>query len=254
MISTWELTNITARLLLPPGGLILLGLLGLALARSHARSGTGIGLFALLSLFALSTPVVGRALLQTLEDAYTEPGKDRGAGVIVVLGGGSYARAPEYGGDTVSKETLERLRYAALLQRRTGKPVLASGGNPAGISSSEGEQMKTVLREFGATAKWVEGGSDNTFESARMTQKILKQAGFDSVYLVTHAWHMPRAKMAFQNAGLRVVPAPIGYSGNGQAMRLLDFIPSAAGLVKSSHFFHEIAGIAWYRLKFARDR
>lgn len=254
MISTWELTNITARLLLPPGGLILLGLLGLALARSHARSGTSVGLFALLSLYLLSTPIVGKSLLQTLQDSYSDPGKDRGASVIVVLGGGSYAGAPEYGGDTVSKETLERLRYAAYLHRRTGKPVLASGGNPAGLDTSEGEQMKAALRDFGVTAKWIESGSDNTFESARLTQKMLKHAGIDSVYLVTHASHMPRAKMAFQNAGLRVVPAPLGYSGSGHQLRVIDFVPSAGGLKDSSIFFHEIAGIAWYRLKFARVR
>ncbi len=250
MISTWELTNITARLILPPGGLIILGLLGVVIARSHLRSGTGISAFALLALYILSTPIAARGLLKTLEDPYLDPAKDRAAGAIVVLGGGSYPRAPEYEGDTVSRRTLERLRYAALLHRRTGKPVLVSGGNPAGQDSSEGEQMKAALREFGVTAKWVETASANTAESARLTRKTLNQAGVDSVYIVTHAWHMPRAKMAFQNAGLRVVPAPTAYST--ERLMFLDLFPSITGMRDSYFFFHEIAGIAWYRLKFAR--
>ena len=253
MITAWELTNTTARLLLPPGGLILLGIVGLALARSHARSGTMVSLFALLALYALSTPLAGRFLLQTLEDPYVDPAKDRTAGAIVVLGGGSNAGAPEYGADAVSAATLERLRYAVQLQKRTGKPLLLSGGSPTGLGSSEGEQMKAALEDFGASAKWVESGSNNTLESARLTRRTLKRAGIDRVYVVTHAWHMPRAKMAFQNAGLQVVPAPTSYTKSSHVL-LPDFFPSAAGMQQSASFFHEVAGIAWYRLKFARDR
>lgn len=252
-MSAWELTNVTARLLLPPGSLILLALIGLALARSHAKAGTGAGLFALMSLLLLSTPIVSRNLLQTLEDTYADPMKERVAGAIVVLGGGSYVAAPEYGADTVSDATLERLRYAVNLHRRTGKPILVSGGDPSGLGSSEGEQMKTALKDFGVTARWVESGSNNTFENARMTQKTLKHAGVDSVFLVTHASHMPRAKMAFQNAGLRVVPAPMHFT-TAAPLSVIDFVPAASGIRDSWYFFHEIAGIAWYRLKFARER
>ena len=69
----WELANITARLLLPPGALLLLGLLGLALIRSRARLGMGLALFAFLSLYVLSTPLVARLLVQSLESPYTDP-------------------------------------------------------------------------------------------------------------------------------------------------------------------------------------
>ena len=254
-MSAWELTNVTARLLLPPGGLLVLGLIGLALVRSHIRVGTSVAAFALVSLLLLSTPIVSRSLLQTLEDPYADPLKDRGADAIVVLGGGSYAAAPEYGEDTVSTATLERLRYAAHLQRRTGKPLLVAGGSPGGrIDSTEAHQMQAALKDFGIAVKWLESASTNTAENARHSQKMLKQAGIDSAFLVTHAWHMPRAKIAFQNAGLRVVPAPLGFKTAPRRLGPLDFVPAAAALNDSWHFFHEIAGIAWYRLKFARER
>lgn len=249
-MSAWELTNITARLVLPPGILILLGLLGLALLRSRLRFGAGLALFAFLSLYLLSTPIVARLLIQSIEPPYADPARERNAGAIVVLTGGLNPRTPEYGGDTASRYSLERARYAAHLHRRTGKPVLVTGGNPIGADTSEAEQMKVALREFGVTTKWIEDASNNTFESARLTYRMLKNAGVQSVYLVTHAWHMPRARMAFERAGFHVIAAPMGYKTNTRIM-LLDFFPAAAAFTDSADFFHELLGIVWYRLKFA---
>lgn len=248
-MSFWELTHVTVRLALPPGVLILLGLLGLALVRSRMRLGAGLALFAFLSLYLLSTPIVARLLIHSLETPYADPGKEPGAGAIVVLTGGLNPRTPEYGGDTVNRYSLERARYAAHLHRRTGKPILVTGGNPIGADTSEAEQMKAALRDFGVTTRWVEDASNNTFENARLTYPILKDAGVHSVYLVTHAWHMPRAKMAFERAGFHVIAAPMGYK---IALRtsLLDFFPAPNAYADSYNFFHEILGIVWYRLKF----
>jgi uncharacterized SAM-binding protein YcdF (DUF218 family) len=228
---------------------ILLALIGLAMVRAKMRFGAGLALGSLLALYVLSVPYVSKALVRSLETPYTDPTRDRSPGAIVVLGGGSYHAAPEYDGDTVSPPSLERLRYAAHLQRRTGKPILVTGGNPAGGATSEGEQMKQALKDFGVNVKWVEGASNNTFENARLSQHTLKKAGVQSVYLVTHAWHMPRAKLAFERAGLHVVPAPLAYK-TGTGVKVLDFVPSAFALGESYTFFHEVLGMLWYRLKF----
>jgi uncharacterized SAM-binding protein YcdF (DUF218 family) len=252
-VSAWELTNITSRLILPPALFLLLALIGLSLARSRMRFGAGIALFSMLALFTLSIPVVGNRLVRLLEVPYSDPTHDPSPGAIVVLGGGSYVNAPEYEADTVAMATLERLRYGAYLQRRTGKPILVSGGNPAGGATTEGEQMKNALRDFGATAKWVESASDNTFENAKFSRQTLKKAGVQSVYLVTNAWHMQRAQMAFERAGLHVIPAPMGYKTRGR-LKPLDFIPTAHGLMDSSIFFREVLGMVWYRLKFDLGR
>ena len=252
-MSAWELTNITARLVLPPGVLILLALVGLSFMKARIRFGASLVLASLLALYVLSTPVVSRWLIQSLETPFAEPTVDRRPGAIVVLGGGSYYGAPEYGADTVSHASLERVRYAAHLQRRTSKPILVSGGNPAAGASSEGAQMKAALREFSATTRWVESRSDNTFENARLTEKTLRAAGIRSEYLDTHAWHMPRAQMAFERAGLDVVPAPMGYF-TSLPLRALDFFPDAGSLLRSYLFFHEVLGMVWYRLRFDLSR
>ena len=252
-MSAWELTNVTARLVLPPGLLILLGLIGLALIRSWPRMGRGLAAFALISLYALSTPIVARNLVRTLEAPYSDPAADRRAGAIVVISGGSYLRAPEYGSDTVNRQSLERIRYAAQLHRRTRKPLLVSGGNSIGADSSEAAQMQAALRELGVSATWIEDSSRNTFENARLTRRLLERSGIKTIYLVTHAWHMPRARMAFERAGFNVIPAPTGYTTNLRIM-VLDFVPATEALADSGNFFHEIAGFAWYRLQFALGR
>jgi len=203
-------------------------------------------------MYLLSLPYVSRKLLRTLEVPYTDPVASGSAGAIVVLGGGSYARAPEYGGDTVARDTLERVRYAAALNRRTGKPILVSGGNPSHLATSEGEQMAAALRDFGTRATWIEGTSNNTYESAYLTRAALQPAAIDTIYLVTNAWHMPRAAMAFERAGLHVIPAPMAFVP--AATYGLDLLPDPAGFRDAFTYFHEIAGIVWYCLKFTHER
>ena len=201
-------------------------------------------------LWLLSTPYFAEALLHGLEGKpFVTDTKRPQADAIVVLGGGTYFHAPEYGGDTVNKDTLERLRFAAKLYRETWKPILVTGGAPLGNSLSEAEQMKQVLEhEFNVPVQWTEGASDNTLENARLCRQLLKQAGITRIYLVTHAWHMPRAVQAFQAAGFQVVPAPTAYTTRYRT-DLLAFVPNAYALRDSRIFLHELIGMLWYQLK-----
>src|SRR6185369_731300 len=100
---------------------------------------------ALLTLFVLSVPLVSSRILIQLEAPYRAdvivPGKQALSNVqaIVILGGGRRSDSPEFGGDTVSHYTLERVRYGAQLARQTGLPVLVSGGSVFGEEVSEAE-------------------------------------------------------------------------------------------------------------------
>jgi uncharacterized SAM-binding protein YcdF (DUF218 family) len=189
-------------------------------------------------------------LLHSIQSPFVDPEQDPTGEAIVVLGGGLYPGAVEFSGDTVSRRSLERVRYAARLQKRTGKPVLLSGGNPMRADSAEAEQMQNVLREFGGNAVWLEATSHNTFENVRNTHQTLEQNGISRIYLVTHAWHMPRARAAFERLGVHVIPAGTGYATPLEA-KPINLVPSAIALEGSELFFREIAGMAWDRLKFA---
>ncbi|HEY9445570.1 MAG TPA: YdcF family protein, partial [Burkholderiales bacterium] len=124
------------------------------------------------------------------------------------------------------------------------------GGSPDGSRTTEAFVMKSVLEhDFKIPVHWVEGLSRNSDENARYSRQILQLAGVHSVYLVTHAWHMRRARLAFERAGLTVIPAPTRYATEYRGLAL-DFLPRAGALRDSSIFFHETLGLAWYRLQF----
>jgi uncharacterized SAM-binding protein YcdF (DUF218 family) len=250
-VSAWELTNTVALLALPPGCLIVLGAVACIAAAWRPRTGIIMAGTAFMLLFVLSTKYVGDSLLGVIEPSHRDPAADPSGGAIVVLGGGTYYSAPEYGGDTVATYALARLRYGARLHRILGKPVLVTGGAPSGESSPEAASMKkTLIGDFNVPVAWTEERSRNTLENARFSWAILKAAKVTSIYLVTDAWHMPRAVLAFERAGFRVIPAPTGYATSSRRT-ILDFLPSPTGFRDSHRFFHEVVGLAWYRLRMA---
>ena len=246
----WLVTNSVAAFLVPPGSLLLLGALGaLLLGLRMRRLGVTLIAGAFLLLYAVSTSFVADGLLNALEPAPLDESAHPGGQAIVVLGGGTYPSAPEYGRDTVSSPTLVRLRFAAYLHGRTGQPVLVSGGAPQGNAVPEAELMKQALeRDFRVPVQWTEASSNNTLENARRSHRLLQGSGATRIYLVTHARHMPRARLAFERAGFTVIPAPTGYATR-HALTMLDFIPNARALLHSRDFFHEIIGIGWYHLR-----
>jgi uncharacterized SAM-binding protein YcdF (DUF218 family) len=248
---SWQLTNAVAALLIPPGCLLVLLALGLWLGRRR-RIGRLLAVAAAAGLYLLSTPWVGNALMRAWEEspaASAALGPDGGAGAIVVLGGGIAGQAPEYGADAPHAMTLVRLRYAAHLHRQGRLPLLVSGGNPSAASSSEADAMRRVLeRDFGVPVRWEENRSLNTLGNARLSRELLAQEGIDRILLVTHAWHMPRARLAFERAGFSVIPAPTAHTPL-RALRLTDLLPDAGALQDSALVCHEAIGMVWYRVR-----
>lgn len=246
-------------LLTPPALLILVAMLGLLVqSRWRALGLTLIGL-AIAGLALLSSPRVGIELIRGLEadaepltmDSLTKDGDARAA--IVVLGGGRDANAPEYGTDTVNTPTLQRLRYAARLHRRTGWPLLVSGGSVFGAERPEAELMRDALvQDFGVSPRWVESRSQTTYENAVYSRIILEADGITTVYLVTHASHMPRARWSFAQAGVRAIPAPTGFNRLESDLPLiLAYFPSTYGFQLSSRALSERLGLAWYQWRHA---
>jgi uncharacterized SAM-binding protein YcdF (DUF218 family) len=245
---SWFITNLLSAFLLPPLNLLLVAVLGVWIWHRRPRIARILITTALALLWLLSTPFVAESLLHQLEGDPIAV-DIRQADAIIVLGGGTYFQAPEYGGDTVSEASLQRLRYAAKLYREIQKPILVSGGKPVGNMLSEAQQMKRVLvEEFNTPVTWTEDSSDNTLENARASLQILQPSKIKRIALVTHAWHMPRAAAAFKAAGFEVIPASTVYTTRYR-IDLLAFIPNAGALHDSKIFMHELIGILWYRLK-----
>ena len=255
----FPLKKLLAALLLPPTSLLLLAMLGLWLARRRPRLGHGLVAACLATLWLLSTPWVAGRLIGTLEDAPPITGDAlRRCQAIVILGAGSYANAPEYGDDTVNELALERLRLGARLARASGLPIAVTGGAPSG-GRPEGESMREALTaDFGVKVRWVESQSRDTAENAAYLAPMLTRNGIGRVALVTHAFHMPRARFLFEQAGLQVVPAPTRFfsaPADGGPLGLAgDWLPGVRALRLSQFAVHEWLGRGASMIRLAIDR
>jgi uncharacterized SAM-binding protein YcdF (DUF218 family) len=239
--------------LMPPLNGLLLLIAGLLIRRWRPRLGLGLLIGGVALLWACGTPLLADRSLRLLEvEPPARPLMGTGAGAIVVLSGGTYISAPEYGSDTVGPWTLERLRYAARLYRQTSLPVLVTGGPTLGAHSSEAEQMRDALeQDFGTPVRWLESTGMDTLENATASEKLLREEGITRVLLVTHAWHMRRARLAFEHAGLQVVPAPMGFTTRTEHSVLTSVVPNARGMLTMRTALHELIGLLWYRIRFA---
>jgi len=249
-MTAWLATNLITAALLPPLLLVILLAAGLIIRCRRPRLSTALILLATTALYVLSTPWIGGLLLKTLEiSAPVSPAQLKSADAIVVLGGGRRLDEAEYGGDTLNSLSLERLRYAAFLHRTSGLPILVTGGNPGNGTLAEGRIMQQVLQsEYGISPAWIEDTSLTTWDNARLSAPLLKQAGIERIVLITHAWHQRRAAPLFEAQGLSVVPAGIQFSGN-RVDALFDVLPTPNGLRDSSFALHEWLGILWYKLR-----
>jgi uncharacterized SAM-binding protein YcdF (DUF218 family) len=260
-----DLLNAIPRdLILPPANLFLLILAGLAIWCRWPFAGRIVAGTGLAALAVLSTTAGASLFVRPLERMTTPllAPERTGAQAIVVLAAGRLQDAPEYGGSDIPDTlALARLRYAAHLQRRTGLPVLVSGGIGAraadmgagGHAYALAVAMAVALREdFGVPVRWIEPRSRDTFENAAFSAAMLRADGIRRVLLVTDAMHMPRARAAFEHAGLEVVSAPTLFF-SAQARSLSAWVPSAEGMRRSWYALYELTGIAWYRLRRAEE-
>jgi uncharacterized SAM-binding protein YcdF (DUF218 family) len=231
-------------ILLPPTGLLLVALVGLAILRRRPRIGRMLATGAVLAVVMLSMPIVAGGLVRLLDDS---PPFDLAAAanaqVIVIPGGGVRRNALEYGGDTLGRLTLERVRYGARLAKQTKLPVLVTGGSVLGTTVPEAVLMKEALEsEYGVNVRWVEDRSRNTTENAAYSAKMLKADGLSSVILVAHSFDVPRARATYSASGLNVIAAPISIPKRNVDLPA-DLTPGIAAFVTSHYACYELAAL-----------
>ena len=243
-------------LLLPPGLLVPFSILGLLLVRKHKRFGLIVILCGIGLTLMLAMPKVARNLisdLQTYPPINTEDKLlQQNTAAIVVLGGGRYPNAPEYKDqDQISPATLERLRYAAVLNRKLELPMVLSGGRRNADATPEAVMMnKVMVDEYGMEPEYLEVHAANTREQATQVKFILDETTITTVVLITHSWHMPRAVEEFQSSGLAVIPAPMGYMAT--STQRVNYIPSAAAMRISARALHEYYARFWLNLTYGK--
>jgi uncharacterized SAM-binding protein YcdF (DUF218 family) len=236
-------------LVLPPTGPLILALVGLTLLSAKPMVGRLLAWLGVLLLLALSLPFVSRALLNILEvSPPIDLVKARHAQAIIILGGGIRRHALEYGGDTLGRLTLDRTRYGAVVARKTGLPVLVTGGVLYGATAEAAVMTKSLKEEFNINVKWAEATSRDTHENAVQSAKILLPLGIRHVILVAHGFDMRRAKAEFTAAGFEIMPAPT-YVVNGSSRTAYEFVPSVTALQESYYALYELLAITVLEFK-----
>ena len=141
---------------------------------------------------------------------------------------------------------MARLRYAANLARRSELPVLTSGGVMHWHTLPLATLMaQTLVNEFNVSVRWEEGRSQSTGTNALWSASMLKADGIKRILLVTHAWHIPRARRAFEKMGIEVIAAPTAFR-TWPVRRWISLVPSAGALRETRWALHETVGRLWY--------
>ena len=256
-VAAWK--PVLGALLLPPAPLLLLILVGgwLLLQRRRVTGWllvlagtTAVWLSACSGVADLLTsallhppPALGSAQINRLRSEVAA----RKRLTIVVLGGGRDTLAPEYGTANLTPHALERLRYGVWLARETGATLGFSGGVGWGDAPGPPEAevaARIAASQLGLPLTWTEDQSRDTRENAVRSVALLERAGIERVVLVTHGWHMQRARRLFEAAAagkIEFVAAPMGLAplAIGSA---LDWLPSAEGFERVRAVAHECLG------------
>jgi uncharacterized SAM-binding protein YcdF (DUF218 family) len=236
-------------LLLPPTSLVILGLALLL----HPRRGRVLGGGALTMLLLLALPITSSSLLASLNVLQDIP-LDAPEAIVILAGDVTEATS---GRPKPGLLTLERLQEGAALHRRTGLPILVTGGPIKETSTINLIQENTVSHadimtrslsdDFLVPVRWRESRSQDTWQNAEYSAAILRAYNINSVYLVTQAWHMRRALYAFRHFGVNAIAAPVE-PDRWPDVVLDNFTPSARAWHESYYGLHEWIGLVYYRL------
>lgn len=234
--------------LTPPMGFLWLVLLGIAVAGGHRRLGRVFVAMGLASLYAFGMPIVSHALIARLESPSAATGGDPEPAAIIILGGDGQRVEGAPDGAEPGPLSLQRLGGAAALARRTGLPVLITGGSVGHGQPPVADLMAESFTDlFGLPVMWREERAMNTCENAAFSAQILQKAGVESAWVVTHAWHMKRVLLSFERAGYPVRAAPLNAERH-EVNSVFDFLPHITAWNRSYYAFHEWLGLLAYRL------
>lgn len=129
----------------------------------------------------------------------------RPADAIVVFGARVYADG------TLSHAAADRVMTGASLYRQGLAPRLIVSGGPGDGAIHETEAMARLAERLGVPAHAIERDPDghSTAMTCRNTAESLGRRGLGRVLAVSHSFHLPRIKMAYQRHGIEALTVPL---------------------------------------------
>ena len=196
-----RLLNLVADISLPPASLAVLALVLLFCG----RTGRVVAGFVLVALIALGMPIVATGLLNSLAPpASADAGLPPSA--IVILSGDAI-RVEDPNALEPGPITLDRTRAGAALARRTGLPILVSGGELPEFHMTLAAMMTQSLHDdFRLDTRWQENRSRDTWENAELSAAILREAGINRI--LSRYARLAHAPISSRLSSLRARPGP----------------------------------------------
>ncbi len=210
---------------------------------------------ALALLYVSSMPFTGYLLIRGLESRYRPIALaevEKADAIVALSGFLGPSVAPGYLPNV--GEAGERLEAGIVLwQQKKAEWLVFTGGRLpwAKQEEVEGERSKrmAVARGISADQILVTRAVGNTVAESLAVADLMRERGWKKIILVTSAWHMPRAARHFHKAGVEFIPFPVDYQlGPNATLTVLDFLPSAAGLMATERTLREMYGLAFYAL------
>ncbi len=196
-------------------------------------------------LYVLSTRSADRILMTAIESSAVDSKRD---GVsyeaVIVLGG--FVSEPGPRQSVELSDGVDRLTMAfQVLARDEARYAILVGGS---VRENVGEaaSMRELLVSWGIAPERliVDDRSQNTRDNAKISKEIAEEHGFQSLLLITSAFHMQRAEGCFRAVGLPVDTLPVDYLASPRH----GFLPRAHHLRTSEIVIRELAGRLIYRV------
>jgi uncharacterized SAM-binding protein YcdF (DUF218 family) len=206
-------------------------------------------------LVICSMPIISSKMIAYLESDYelNQPSEIDTANAIVVLSGMVTTIKSKNGLNYEWGGAVDRFFKGINLFNLDKAPTLIfTGGKlPWSIGIPEGEFLREEAIKLGIPKKDIllTENVENTDQEAKAIKKLLSLDD-PKVILVTSAFHMPRAQLVFEAAGISVIPFPVDFLIGTGKITLMIFIPSASSFASTNFFVREMIGRTYYNLKY----
>ena len=230
----------------PSNALIVLGLVGVALAVFRGGRAGGrliVASLILLAIFGFSP--LANGLMLALEQRFPPWDTSRGAPTgIIVLGGAFDTIVSATRDDIPLTDAAERMTASAALARQYPHArLIFSGGIGTLIydGPTEGVLARRFYASLGIPADriTIEEESRDTAENAVLTKALANPKPGERWLLVTSAYHMPRSIGAFRRVGFAVEAYPVDYRTRGIEDLARPFPSLAEGLRRGDAAVHQ---------------
>ena len=227
--------------------------LGLILICNYKGYKKLIYLFSIL-FYIISTPIFSNFIMKIVEGEYKYQKLENLEKVdaIVILGG--MLKIYEFENNyTVEWEDPDRFFKGIELYNsfKSDKIVFTGGKSPFNMTAvSEGSVLKNYALKYGVLEEDIIVTKEalNTYDESLAVSEVLGEN--KTVILVTSAFHMKRAKLLFEQQGVKIIPYKVDFKSSiNSRLYFIDFIPNSLALKKTEISLRELLGRLYYNFR-----